>query len=803
MATPLNIIGGFYADEARPWSQQDICNYIPFVAEQPGPISAVKAVDAPGLKPFVEIDSNGGIRGAVNVEGKLLVVAGTTLYQISNAGVAIPRGTIPGTGLVSINYNQAGIANQVLIGNGSAGYVYDTSALTLTRITDPAFPGTKAVDYLDSYLLGVEPLGRFWFHSNLADASDYNSLDRYEAETSPDRIVTLAVSNEEVVVFGQATTDFFVNTGATTGTFQSKGVSMTVGCAAAASLVKLDNTLFWLDNFGVFQRLNGYSPQPVSTRVLESAISDFDWSRCRGYTYQDKGRKIAYWTFPGGLTLGYDVTTRMWHRREAYGLPTDRLNCIVNWNRKWIGGDYVSGRLYELDWDYMLQVDQPHVRKLKTAPLKGRGGNRLNIHMFRPLFDTGGPETIAIPFPEQPDPPTISGAAPDGTEGIAYAGYTYTIGGGTGSLTVTLRSGTLPPGIELSPLGALNTDEPTTRGNFTFTIRVTDSNGLYADLTDTIAIGILMTAIGQQTTPDAANARFHIDSGDGMDWDGTAVAMGAAGLGLGFIAAGPDRWVAWSQQNCAYRLYNTTTWVAGAGDMGNSGGGHRGCYWDDAYWMAPGSSLQIRKSTDGGANFAAITGGPVSSNCVIGIDDTLISASGFTDSCHTYTVVGGWVPGGVIFTPTVSPEVDLCMATDGTHVLLGSAESTGPGCKLAQSSDKGVTWTPITLPTFATATRITCIAYKPNESGTGGIWMLGTDSGEMAYSVNRTTWQLSSDTMAYACTDIAHNEVVFTILARNAGLQGQGQVAYSADGDTLTVAPTLAGFGGLCVASQA
>lgn len=492
MSTPLNIIGGWYSDEAKPWSQQDICNFIPFVAEQPGTLSPIKAPPAPGLKPFVEIASNGGIRGMENVEGKLLVVAGTTLYQISNNGIAIPRGTIPGTGLVTIGYNQAGIANQVLIGNGSAGYVYDTSLLTLTRITDEAFPGTKAVDYLDSYLLGVEPLGRFWFHSNLADAEDYNALDRYEAETSPDRIVTLAVSNEEVVVFGQTTTDFFVNTGAATGTFQSKGVSMTVGCAAAASVVKLDNTLFWLDNYGVFQRLNGYSPQPVSTRVLEALVADqatFDWSRCRASVYQDKGRKIVYWTFPGVLTIGYDVTTGMWHRRAAYGMESDRLSCIVNWNKKWIGGDYINGRLYELDWDYMLQVDQPHVRRITTAPLSGNG-NRITLHKLKLQFDAGGPETIAIPFPEQPAGPSITGSAPDGTHWLEYAGFAYTITPGDAPIaSVTVRVGSsLPPGLTLNASGEIDTGIPTAVGTTTFTIRATDTNGLYFDYEDTIEI---------------------------------------------------------------------------------------------------------------------------------------------------------------------------------------------------------------------------------------------------------------------------------------------------------------------------
>lgn len=709
MPTPLNIIGGFYADEAKPWMQQDICNYIPFLAEQPGTLSPVKAVDAPGLKPSVEIASDGGVRGAKNVEGKLLVVAGSELYQISNTGVAIPRGTIPGTGLVSIDYNQRGIANEVLIGNGSAGYVYNTATLTLERITDEAFPGTKAVAYLDSYLLGVEPLGRFWFHSDLANASSYNSLDRYEAETAPDRIVTLAVSNEEVVVFGQTTTDFFVNTGEATGTFQSKGVSMDVGCASAASVVKLDNTLFWLDNYGVFQRLNGYSPQPVSTRVIESAISGFDWAKCRATVYQDKGRKIVYWTFPRGLTLGYDVTTGLWHRREAYGMTTDRISTITFWNRKWIAGDYASGRLYELDWDYMLQVDQPHVRKLKTAPLTA-DRNRLTLHMAELVFDTGGPETVAIPFPEQPDPPTISGAAPDGQIGTAYAGYAYTVAG-TGALTVTLRSGTLPPGVTISTAGVLSATNPLDSGTYTFTLRVTDSTGLYAELTDTVVIAAVQyaTSIGSDLSYTS----------DLYDWDVT--------VNVG--------------ESVSQRLVesrNGKVFVFHSDDSGGAVSSNAGVSWtactglpaslrivalvfaDDTYIAVPASGTDLYVSTDGIAFTARefATDDQVISCAWANGDTVIIARSNSSQSRRS-------LDGGTVWAdcPLVSAVQVWAIAND-EDVLVAASEA-----NLQRSTDRGATWA--TIPSEGGAASV---AFN------GDLFMVMESSGATRTSPTGVTW---------------------------------------------------------------
>ena len=103
--SPANLLGGSYADESLPWSAQDTVNWIPEVAQAPGTRTPAKLRSAPGLKPFVNI-GDGVIRGLHNVEGQLFVVSGNQLYRISNTGVAIPIGAIPGVGRVSMAHNQ-------------------------------------------------------------------------------------------------------------------------------------------------------------------------------------------------------------------------------------------------------------------------------------------------------------------------------------------------------------------------------------------------------------------------------------------------------------------------------------------------------------------------------------------------------------------------------------------------------------------------------------------------------------------------------------------------------------------------
>lgn len=101
-------------------------------------------------------------------------------------------------------HNQIAGGNQLVIGNGTSGYVYNTyTELLAEQITGEGFPGLKACDYVDSYIVGVEPSGRYWFHSALADATSYRALDRYEAESQPDRIVGLTVIHRTVFVLGK------------------------------------------------------------------------------------------------------------------------------------------------------------------------------------------------------------------------------------------------------------------------------------------------------------------------------------------------------------------------------------------------------------------------------------------------------------------------------------------------------------------------------------------------------------------------------------------------------------------------
>lgn len=478
------IVGGSYKDDTRPFSVQDTVNLIPVMAERDGTRSASMLRCAPGYSDFADLGTNAPIRGMRNVEGLFLVVSGTNLFSIAANGTKKTIGTIPGVGRVSMAHNQVTGGNEVAIANGTSGYVYNTVTGVLERISDEGFPGAKVFEFIDSYIAFVEPGGRFAGTSDLADALSYNTLDRFEAEGLPDKIVGLIASHGELFLFGERSTEVFNNTGAATGTFQrADGKSMEVGAASPYAISKLDNSVIWLGSDGVVYRANGYTPLRISTYPIEQAISRSKSSTAFSFTHEDRGHKIFYLTFQDGHTWGYDVATQEWHRRQSKGLDRWRINDLVLWNGKWIAGDFSNGKLYVLDWNVQSEAGI-ELERMRVSGVLADSQNPIIVNAVELVFDTGQPQKDpAVPML------TISGNAPDGYIGDAYAFAGYAASGGAPPYTFSISAGSLP--IGLGPIdqvtGAI-AGSPTSQQISPFTVRVQDALGNTASIPDSITI---------------------------------------------------------------------------------------------------------------------------------------------------------------------------------------------------------------------------------------------------------------------------------------------------------------------------
>lgn len=395
---PFPIAGGAYKDDTLPWSAQDTVNWIPVNAEQPGTTTPIMLRGAPGMAVVVTGSQPAGlpVRGGYDADGFCVVVIGQTLYRFDGTSSLTELGTIPGIQRVSFSHNQVAGGVQIAIANGTGGYVYDTSNSSFQQITDDGFPGSKAFAYMDSYILGVDPGGNFWYNSDLADATSYNTNNRYEAESEPDRIQTNLVSHEDVVVLGARTTEFWYDAGTDTDTFQRRdGTGFEIGCVSPWAAVNLDNTVYWRGNDDSAYRLRGYTAERISIAPVEQAWAKSDPSQCFAMIFVDRGHKIVYWTQPDGQTFGYDAATGLWHRRQSHLLNRWRANCLFSFKNAWYAGDYTNGNLYRLSWRVNTENGQPLVAERTTTVMQA-DRNRFRLHAFEVVIDAQESEVVAI-----------------------------------------------------------------------------------------------------------------------------------------------------------------------------------------------------------------------------------------------------------------------------------------------------------------------------------------------------------------------------------------------------------------------
>jgi putative Ig domain-containing protein len=514
---PTDIAKGWYTDEALSWAAMRTVNYLPEAAESEGTRTMSKLATPPGLRVLVDLQTNAPVRGIEDVEGRLFAVSGESLFEITSDLTKINRGTIPGVGRVSMAHNKQGGAtasNEIAIANSLSGYVYNTSTTTLAQITDSAFEGASTFDYADGFMTFTDPQGRFWGHSDLNQATSYSSIDRYDAESAPDKITSHIVSHREVIVWGPRTGEFFRNTGAATGTFQRvDGTEMEVGICATFARARVDNTVCWVGNDLTVYRLGGHAPQRISTRPIEQMLAKVDPNTIFCYAWEDRGHKVFYVTSPNNFTLGFDFASGLWHERQSYGLDQWRINALTRWNGLWVAGDYVNGLLYALDWDVYTENGRPMVSEAATGYTVA-DQNKVIAAYVELIFDTGGAETAP------PSDLTLTGDVPGGTVGDPVT-TSYVAAGGILPYTYSVASGTFPPGLSLNALTGAVTGSFTTGGSYSWVVEVVDGDGNTATVPDTSVVVNEWLLIRGSATPLKR-------SPDGTDWSAAFTATSGA-----------------------------------------------------------------------------------------------------------------------------------------------------------------------------------------------------------------------------------------------------------------------------------
>ena len=263
---------------------------------------------------------SGEFRGSLETNARAFVVYGSNLYEVFADYSFVSRGTLnTSTGFVSIAY---GVTQLVMV-DGSNGYVLALGTNVFTKITAAAFTGADTVDFIDNFFIFTKNRsGQKYQLTAINDATTINALDFASAESSPDDLVGHLVLQAGLLLFGTLTTELHVNTGNVDFPLErSRGSGFQVGLMASASLRLVDNTPYWLgrdkNGSGLVYALSGGQAKRISNDAIEQALQvSTDLTAARAWSYQKNGKTFYGINAPGlTSTWVYEVSTGTWHER--------------------------------------------------------------------------------------------------------------------------------------------------------------------------------------------------------------------------------------------------------------------------------------------------------------------------------------------------------------------------------------------------------------------------------------------------------------------------------------------------------
>ena len=376
-------------------------NFYPELHDVPGatPKSRLSLMYTPGLLLFANIGA-GPIRAIFYQDGRLFVVSGAELYEVSAAATGTLLGSVEAsTQPASISSNGGG-GNQLFIVSGSKGYTYILSTGDFAVIADVDFP-TSAVmgGFSDGYSLVLRRGTTQFYFSALNNSISWDALDVAQKSQSSDNIRALIVDHKEVWLLGSKTTEVWYNNGNADNPFTPiQGVLIEHGIGPIWSWAKINNTIAWIgqdaEGYGVGWLAQGYVPTRFTTHAVEYAWKQYGTIEdAIAWAYQENGHSFYVVYFPTAqATWAYDFATQMWHERGRWNLGVFEAHLgrsfSLGFDNILLVGSRIDGKLYKLSSAY-LDDDGSVIRRVRRAPIITNENKWLMFHSFELAMNVG------------------------------------------------------------------------------------------------------------------------------------------------------------------------------------------------------------------------------------------------------------------------------------------------------------------------------------------------------------------------------------------------------------------------------
>jgi len=350
--------------------------------------SSIVMYGTPGLTQAIDFGT-APVRGAWAVGTYAYIVAGSLFYKVSPNGSFTWNGTLATSGgRVSMSDN----GTQVIIVDGTAGYLFNLTTLVFSTITDLNFPnGASSVCFLAGYfIVNKAATGQFWW-SNVYDGATWNALQFATAESNPDDLVAVSADHGVLYLLGVKTTEFWAPSGDTAVWRRVGGAGIEWGLAAPWSFDRfMDHEIFLAKNrMGQYQVvvLQGYTATSISTpEVTQSMNQQTSISGASGYSYMLDGHPFYQINFPAKSYL-YDGLSNAWSEVSSNG-GRHFGELRFSFQDKPYVADYRNGLVYLVDAAVYTDNGTAIVREWETKHVF-HDLDRLSVYEFQVEFEPG------------------------------------------------------------------------------------------------------------------------------------------------------------------------------------------------------------------------------------------------------------------------------------------------------------------------------------------------------------------------------------------------------------------------------
>lgn len=395
-STRMPLIGPSYETKVVGQNNRKLINMF-LVPDETDGKQPFSAYSTPGLKVWSSDRASDNQVRALHVNNSILyAIINGGFYRYSSTGTATLLGslnTISGDVSISSTNTEIGIVDF------NNGYMFDISSSTFSTISDPDFPNNPiTITAQDGYfIVNINSSDKFYI-SALNDGLNWSSLDFEDAEVNSDNTVTVKSFRQELHVFGNETTEIYLNTGNVNFPFQRQpDGTIFVGCSAKRSVATSSFSIFWLgedsNGKGLVMKKTGVELQNIANQAIAQKIQSYSKiDDALGYIYRLEGNEFYVLSFPdANATWVYNNVTGFWHewRSSINGqIGRHRSQSYAYAYGKNIVGDIATGNLFELDVNTFTDNTEKIIRVLTTSPVHAEN-NLISLYNFRVDIEPG------------------------------------------------------------------------------------------------------------------------------------------------------------------------------------------------------------------------------------------------------------------------------------------------------------------------------------------------------------------------------------------------------------------------------